>query len=357
MLQLTGAALAATVGSGYAVAENRSNSIQESEPIEFESSEELLLDATLLPENGWTQGQVEEGDVLDVSVTFQRNVSDDGSNFWVATSAAAGRETEAEAVGLYEELAADFVGQVGEGRTMDLDLASEAVIAGYDGFTGAIFRDVNCVGAVGFADCTSTVGCISHVARTESIARAKRQSWRGGAPAGGDAGGGGDGGSDSGGGDGGTGEFVDEVDGQVSLAYGETARVSNGVEVTVSEGTLYDQMGDQVPQNRDQFLVVPVGAANTSDEPQTIPDQTDSWEVLFADQQVANVFRIGALQAEGYTAFEGGDVQGGVRREGVLLFEVDSGIAASDVDVLWQDSLWVTGNLDGDADVRWSADG
>jgi len=179
MLQLTGAALAATVGSGYAVAENRSNSIQESEPIEFESSEELLLDATLLPENGWTQGQVEEGDVLDVSVTFQRNVSDDGSNFWVATSAAAGRETEAEAVGLYEELAADFVGQVGEGRTMDLDLASEAVIAGYDGFTGAIFRDVNCVGAVGFADCTSTVGCISHVARTESIARAKRQSWRG----------------------------------------------------------------------------------------------------------------------------------------------------------------------------------
>lgn len=152
-------------------------------------------------------------------------------------------------------------------------------------------------------------------------------------------------------------EFVDEVDEQVGLAYGETAQVSNGVEVTVYEGTLYDQMGDEVPEDRDRFLVVPVEAENTSDEPRTLPDQTDSWDVLFGNQQLGNVFRYGALNAEGYEAFEGGDVQEGVYREGVLLFEIDEGFEAEEADVLWQDSLWVSGDLDGDIDVRWSADG
>jgi hypothetical protein len=355
MLQLTGAALAATVGTGYAVEENTAGSVQPGDdPIEFENSRELLLEPSLLPEDGWTQGEVQEGDILDASVTFQREVGSEGDS-WIVISAAAGRDTESEATDLYGELAANFLDRVGEARTMDLDLASEAAIAGYDGYTTAVFRDVNCVGAVWFTDCTDSAVCLSHVGRCERLARTKRQSWRGAATSGGS---GGEGSDDAGvGSESGASEYVDEVDRQVSLAYGETAAVSNGVETTVSEGTLYDQMGTQTPQERDRFLVVPVEATNTSDQPRTIPDQTDSWEVLFGDQQLDNVFRFGALGAEGYQALEGGEVQGGVRREGVLLFEVDEGFEIGDIDVLWQDRLWVSGNLDGDIDVRWSADG
>lgn len=152
-------------------------------------------------------------------------------------------------------------------------------------------------------------------------------------------------------------EYVDEVDGQITISYGETARVSNGVEVTVHDPTHYDMMGDGVPEDRDRFLVVPVEAVNTSDEPRTLPDPTDSWDVLFGDQQLGNVFNFSALRAEGYDSLDGGEVQGGVRREGVLLFEVDEGFEIDEIDVLWQDSWWVSGDLDGDINVRWSTDG
>ena len=358
MLQLTGAALATTVGSGYVVAETDSSSAQQDDgPIEFENSRELLLQQSQLPEDGWTEAETGEGDVLDASVTYQRTYGSEGSQVWIVISAAAGRETESEATDLYQELSAGFLDRVGEARTMDLDLASEATIAGFDGYTAAIFRDVNCVGSVWFQDCSSTGSCLSHVGRCERLARTQRQSWRG--EAGGSGGGGGDGDSEetTTEDDGGDTQNVDEVDGQVSLAYGETATVSNGVETTVSEGTLYDQMGQETPQERDRFLVIPVEAANTSDQPRRIPDQIDSWEVLFGDQQVGNVFNSLALDAEGYQAFEGGEVQAGVRREGVLLFEVAEGFGIGDLDVLWQDSFGVAADLDGTIDVRWSADG
>jgi outer membrane murein-binding lipoprotein Lpp len=116
-------------------------------------------------------------------------------------------------------------------------------------------------------------------------------------------------------------------------------------------GQMYDQMGNETPQERDRFLVVPVEAVNTSDQPRIIPGQTDSWEVLFGDQQLSNVFNFLALDAEGHQGFEGGEVQAGVRREGVLLFEVDEGFGIGDIDVLWQDSFWVAGDLDGVIDV------
>lgn len=354
MLQVTGAALAATVGSGYVVADTNSSSAQQGDPIEFENSRELLLEQSQLPEDGWTEAETGEGDVLDASVTYQREYGSGGSDVWVVISAAAGRETEAEATDLYGDLAAGFLDRVGEARTMDLDLASEAAIAGFDGYTAAIFRDVNCVGSVWFQDCSSSGTCLSHVGRCERLARTQQQFWRGEATGDGEDGESEETTTEN---DGGDTQNVDEIDGQVSLAFGETATVSNGVETTVYEGTLYGQMGDQTPQQRDRFLVVPVEAVNTSDQARMIPDQTHSWEVLFGDQQVSNVFRIGALDAEGYQAFEGGEVQAGVRREGVLLFEVDEGYATDDIDVLWQDEFLVAANLDGGIDVRWSADG
>ncbi|MCU4802382.1 hypothetical protein OB920_18555 [Halobacteria archaeon HArc-gm2] len=358
MLQLTGTAVAASVGVGNGAAKTRSRTFQEgTSPISFESSEDLLLEASLLPGDGWEQEAVGEDALLDASVLFYREFTDAGDNFWAVRSAVAGRENEAEAVALYEELSTQYLGLIGQARIMDLDLATEAVIAGYDGRTIALFRDVNCVGSVGFTDCTTQFGCLSDVGQTEELARTKRQLWRGEleAPTATEAG------------QQGTeeatpttessSEFVDEIDEQVTLPYGETARLSNGVETTVYQGTLYDQMGDEVPENRDRFLVVPVEAQNTANEPRIIPDQTDSWEVVFGDQQLTNVFRYGALAAGGYEAFEGGDVQGGVRREGVLLFEVDSGLQAQEFDVLWQDEWWVAADLEGSIDVRWSADG
>ena len=58
----------------------------------------------------------------------------------------------------------------------------------------------------------------------------------------------------------------------------------------------------------------------------------------------------------GYEKFEGGDVQPGVRREGHVLFEVTAGLTEADIDSLWQDEIFATEDLDGDANVLWSAE-
>lgn len=212
VLQLTGASLATAIGAGWLV--TGEEAAQEDEPIEFDDPEELLLERDQLPGDGWEREEPYEADILDVEVSFVRVLDEreegDGEDgdgeegdyengdggegdgeerdFWLVTSAVAGRDDADAAVDVYEQLETDFVERVGEARVMDLDLASEALIAGYDGFTSALFRDVNCVAAVSFTDC-STIGiCASHVARTEELARTQRESWR--APSEDDEGGG-----------------------------------------------------------------------------------------------------------------------------------------------------------------------
>lgn len=148
-------------------------------------------------------------------------------------------------------------------------------------------------------------------------------------------------------------EHVDEVDGQVSLTYGETASVSNGVEMTAHGIELYDELGDEVPEERDQFAFLHLEAENTSDEPRELGSAT-GFELLFGDQQVDGVIGAALFREGGYERIDLDDVQGGVSREGHLLYEVDADLTQADIDCLWQDSAFVAGDLDGEIDVRWT---
>lgn len=146
--------------------------------------------------------------------------------------------------------------------------------------------------------------------------------------------------------------YVNEVDEQVTLEYGETAELSNGVTFTIHGLTIYEILGDEEPEERDAFVVAEAEAENTSDEERTLPDPTHRIEILFGDQQDGTVFNHSALREGGYEQLEGRDVQPGVRREGVILFEVDEEYEEDEIDILWQDSLFVPDH--GEVDVRWT---
>lgn len=155
------------------------------EPISFDNSEELLLDSTELPGEGWEVDESVEADILETGAAFQyefkegETLDGDQGNTWTVSSFASGRPDENEAANLYEELYTSWSDQVGKARIMEFDLATEATVAGYDGTTAAVFRDVNCVGLIQFQDCSSQT-CLSDVARTKKFARTKQHSWRGG---------------------------------------------------------------------------------------------------------------------------------------------------------------------------------
>lgn len=190
VLQLTGATLATAIagcvasdGDGGSPAGDTSG--EGDGLIEFDDPEDLLLEPELLPGSGWEVGEREEADILDVERSFVREFEDgeevDGEegNNWLVVSAVGGRDGTDAATDLYGELETDFVDSVGEARVMDLELASEAVVAGYDGFTSVLFRDANCVSAVSFTDCVSLSGpCFSDISRVEALARTQRESWR-----------------------------------------------------------------------------------------------------------------------------------------------------------------------------------
>lgn len=149
-------------------------------------------------------------------------------------------------------------------------------------------------------------------------------------------------------------EYVNQADGQVQLAFGETARVENGVEVTAHGVSLEESAGGEEPRERDLFAFLQMEAVNTSEEEQRLPAATDpDLYLLYGDQQVEPTFRSAAFSDSEYQQYEGGDVQGGVRREGSILFEVDEGFEG-EIDFLWQDDYFVAENVDGSIDVRWS---
>lgn len=147
--------------------------------------------------------------------------------------------------------------------------------------------------------------------------------------------------------------YVDEVDEQVTLEYGQTAELSNGITFTIHGIEIHGTLGEEEPAERDAFVVVEGETENTSDEERTVPGQTHVIEILFGDVQEGAVFNFSALREGGYEPLESGDVQSGVRREGVILFEVDEGYGEDEIDILWQDPFLVPD--DGEVDVRWTA--
>lgn len=153
------------------------------------------------------------------------------------------------------------------------------------------------------------------------------------------------------------GDYVDEVDGQVELAYGETAALSNGVEVIAHGVETVDELSGEQPAERDEFALLHLESVNNGDEENRLPARTDpDVYLLFEDQQIKPTFNSAAFQDVEYEQFEGGEVQPGVRREGHVLFEVTADLTEADIDFLWQDEIFVTGDLTGNADVVWTAE-
>lgn len=329
--------------------------------IEFDQPEDLLLQPELLPGDGWESNEGNEPEFLDENVTYVREfgeneeVDGDEGDTWIVNSAVGARDNEADAVDLYEEFYADWRGQVGDARIMDLNLGSEGAIAGYDGFTAALFRDVNCVGSVSFTDCVNGNRlCTSHVSRTEELARAKRESWREPTETGEENGS--EETDEANEDENGDPEFVDQAQGQVELQYGETAALSNGVMVTAHGVQTTDQLGEEVPEERGAFALVELEAVNEGDDASRLPMVTDpGLQVLFEDQQVDPTFNYSAFQQTEYQPYEGDEVEPGVRRAGYVLYAVAAGLSESDIDFLWQDDLFVVADLDETVNVRWTA--
>lgn len=191
-LQTIGATIAAAASAGCTalvddpeLQPREGTSSSEREPISFDDPKELLLDSSGLPGEGWEVDESVEAELLDAGIMFQyefekgETLEGEKGDTWSVYSFVGGRENETDAADLYEELYANWSSQVGEARIMKLDLATEAAIAGYDGTSAAVFRDVNCVGLLRFQNCASGV-CRSHVGRTEQFARIKQQAWRNG---------------------------------------------------------------------------------------------------------------------------------------------------------------------------------
>lgn len=152
-------------------------------------------------------------------------------------------------------------------------------------------------------------------------------------------------------------EYVNQANEQVVLEYGETARVSTGLQATVHGVTLYDQMGDEQPEERDQFAVVQISTENTSDGQLDLPGAGGGgWEIFYGDQQHSQTFNYTALGAEDYEGLEGGTVQGGVTREGYILFEISEGYSETEIDTLWSDNFQFIEESGERIDVRWTND-
>lgn len=153
-------------------------------------------------------------------------------------------------------------------------------------------------------------------------------------------------------------EYVDEVDAQVELVYGDTAHLSNGVEVTIHGIEVEEELDHEVPEEREAFAFAEIEAYNGSDAEARLPAVTyPGIELLYEDQQVEPVLRSAMFEDTDYEHYIGGDVQPDVRREGHILYEVDSGLSESDIDFLWQDEIFVAEELDGVIDVRWTVGG
>lgn len=141
--------------------------------------------------------------------------------------------------------------------------------------------------------------------------------------------------------------YVDEMDDQVVLGYGETAHLSNGVEVTAHEFEFDTQVGDFTEADDGyHFALLYLTGENTSDDPEHLPQPWLDFVVLANGNQWDAESGIGM---DDYEAFEGGEVQPGVTREGYVAFEVPEDLEQEDLDTVWHDDF-----LGANINVRWT---
>lgn len=120
---------------------------------------------------------------------------------------------------------------------------------------------------------------------------------------------------------------------------------------------MFDELSGEQPEEDNEFALLHLESVNSGEEENRLPHWTDpDVYLLFEDKQIEPTINSAAFQDVEYEKYEGGDVQPGVRREGYALFEVTAGLSEADIDFLWQDEIFVTEDLDGNANVLWTAE-
>jgi hypothetical protein len=138
-----------------------------------------------------------------------------------------------------------------------------------------------------------------------------------------------------------------------TLELGET--YTNPDSIALSAGEIdfqpeytYDS-GDYIyteqPSDGRKFAFLEFSAENTGNNPRPAPLQVDV-AMIIGDSQYEPIVYYGEREA-----YEGGDIQPGIVREGIILYEVPESASKEDVRVVWSESYY-----DGDASVYWESD-
>ena len=162
----------------------------------------------------------------------------------------------------------------------------------------------------------------------------------------GSSGGSNDGGSTSASSDDG-GDDDDIPTGDVELGLGETYEAPNAIEMTVNdfwfqESYTYEGFSgedEEYPDDGNQWMFVDVTVLNGSDESEFIPFPDDI-NVLIGNQQYDSVWSARMNDATDLPdEYEGGEVEAGIERSGIIMYEVPADATEDDVVVSWSDEI------------------
>lgn len=147
--------------------------------------------------------------------------------------------------------------------------------------------------------------------------------------------------------DGAESEYIDEVDDQVTLSYGETASLSNGTQITAHDFEFETSLGQFSEADEGMhFALLYLRGENTGSSAERLPQPWFDFSVLHNSSQTNADHGFGM---EDYDEFEGGEIQPGIVREGYVVFEVPSDLDQSNLDTIWFDDFLGTS-----IDVRWT---
>ena len=141
---------------------------------------------------------------------------------------------------------------------------------------------------------------------------------------------------------------------ELKLAFGETAKLDNGVTATVESIELKDSFEtdgfENEPKEGKQFAFVKVTAKNTGDKPQWLPIPMDMSAIVNGDQ-------ISSYMYTGGDAYQisGSKSQPGISEEGYVVYEVPADASKDDIKIQWyKEGFSESGKYT--INVQWSAE-
>ena len=147
-------------------------------------------------------------------------------------------------------------------------------------------------------------------------------------------------------------EYANNREDLLELPFGEEAQTSHGIVANAEirsfeesysyESTSGTEREDE-PDSGNIFVLIDFYAENQGDQEGRLPPER-TMDVLVGDEQ----FDRERYRGDESEVYEGDDVQPGVRREGLLFFQVPEGTEADDVVLVLDD-----GHLDEGMLVRW----